>query len=417
MGRLLTSLLLAVTSRQSLRAIVVYYTSSLLVVIGVCFGYDFVPRIDYKDFPGFSITQPAPSLLGCFANWDGVWYRDIAERGYSFDSREGSYVIFFPGYPCMAALISYATAMDSIVSLLLVSHVSFLFCIGLLEKYVRLRSPDIGDRPLLLTLLAFSFSPMSFFFRVAYAESLFCLLVLLTLYGVHQRWSLWVLAGIIGTATAVRLVGLALIPVLAMYIWDSRSRRRWRYSQLLALPFSAWGFLSYAAYLAVQFGDSTIFHTNQVYFNDESRMADSLLVRVLNLLTAEPIWSPYSPHSPLYWRLWSEQANPLVNLRLMNPVFFIVTSVMVVYGCWAKYLDRYECLVSGALLLVPYVTKGYDNAMLGHARYTLVVVPVFMVAGRLLDKTPPEVGVGLFAVSATLMTLFAALFAAWEVII
>jgi hypothetical protein len=396
----------------------IYCASTALVVAGAWFGYDYLRRQDYAGFPGFAVTQPPPSRLGCFANWDGVWYRDIAERGYSYSGHEGSYVIFFPGYPCVAAAVSILTSLDATWSLLLVSHLSFFFSLCILRRYLQARFPDADAGVVWLTLLAFAFSPMSFFFRMAYAESLFALLVLLTLYGVHRGWPVWSVALMAGAATSVRFVGIALVPVLAMYLWERRASTGERDAfQWLLLPIGVWGVHAYMWYLSEKFGDPLICFNNHVFFNDRSRVSDPALPRLGRLLILEPIWSTYVPGNPRYWASAPDSINPLFSLRFMDPLFFSATAAVVAFGAWTKQLNRYELVTSVSLLVIPYVSKGYDNAMRGHARYALVVVPAFWVIGRLLHSAPYEVRFCIIAASAAYMTIWSALFAAWHIVI
>lgn len=385
-------------------------------MVGVLFGYEFLARRVYQ-FRGFAIVQPPASLLGCFANWDGVWYSDIADHGYTYDSRQGSNVIFFPGYSCLAALVSRLTSFNTTVSLLIVSHGCFLSCIYLMQKYLIARFPDLTADKILLTLLAFAFSPMSFFFRMAYAESLFCLIILLVLYGIKRRWPFWVLVVIAGAGSAVRLVGLSLSCVLAMHLWDSRFSGNQRYwLKWLMLPMGAWGVLLFMSFLSTAFGDPWIFSSNHVFFNTNVR-ADSLLVRLGKLLILEPLWITYMPDSQLYWAKSGDQGDALFSLSFMNPIFFFATVAIVAYGSGARYLNRYECVLSVLLLAIPYISKGYDNAMLGHGRYASVVIPAYWVIGGLLQKMPSELQFIVVACGAVFMTLYATLFAAWHIII
>lgn len=420
-GRLPSALrawLSATTSRLFGDPLGIYLASTVLVIAGALFGYDYLPRQDYAGFPGFAITQPAPSRLGCFANWDGVWYGDIAERGYTYSDREGSYVIFFPGYPCVAADVALLTSLSTTLSLLSVSHGSFLAALYVLRQYLMGRFADAQVDFTRLTLLAFAFSPMSFFFRMAYAESLFALLVLLTLYGVQRGWPAWHVAAIAGAATSVRLVGIALLPALAMYLWESRPATRWRRPlHFVLLPLGVWGVAAYVWYLSAEFGDPWIFASNHTFFNDRGRVSDPLWPRLAKLLIFEPVWSNYLPGNPRYWASSPDTVNPLFSLRFMDPIFFVATAVIVAYGAWKRQLDRYELATSVLLLLIPYVSKGYDNAMRGHARYALVVVPAFWVIGRLLHQAPREAQFCCIAISAAYMTLFSALFASWHIVI
>ena len=96
----------------------------------------------------------------------------------------------------------------------------------------------------------------------------------------------------------------------------------------------------------------------------------------------------------------------------MNPIYFVGTAALVGAGAWKRWLTRYEILVSVPLLLIPYVTKGFDNGMLSHGRFAAVVFPAYIVVGHLLAKLPREVAISLLALSGFLMGIYAAEYAA-----
>lgn len=80
-------------------------------------------------------------------------------------------------------------------------------------------------------------------------------------------------------------------------------------------------------------------------------------------------------------------------------------------------MDARETLLAAGLLLIAYVTKGHDNAMLGHARYASVVIPAYISAGFLLASLPVLVRILLMMLSAALLFAYSALFAAWYIFI
>ena len=170
---------------QLLAATAFYILGLIPVLFGVWFGVDYLQPRNYHDFPGFMITQPDPrgGVLQACANWDGVWYTDIARDGYKYSPDEGSYVVFFPMYPCLGRAVAKAVGVSEQTALLIVAHVALILAILVLQKYVALRFSGstlaVSDGSVLCLLLL----PASFFFRMAYAESLFLLWVLLVLYG------------------------------------------------------------------------------------------------------------------------------------------------------------------------------------------------------------------------------------------
>jgi hypothetical protein len=112
-----------------------YYLSSLIVVLGVAMGHEY-------------LKSPRPrqgGLLDAFANWDGKWYREIAETGYSYDPAASSNVAFFPAFPLLGRLVSHLSGLACTEALLLVSHACLALTFLLLAAYTRARfGPKAG---------------------------------------------------------------------------------------------------------------------------------------------------------------------------------------------------------------------------------------------------------------------------------
>jgi hypothetical protein len=81
-------------------------------------------------------------------------------------------------------------------------------------------------------------------------------------------------------------------------------------------------------------------------------------------------------------------------------------------GAWKRWLTREEIGVSIPLLLISYVTKGFEWGLTSHGRFAAVVFPVYIVMGHLLARLPPPVPISLLALSAFLLGAYTALFAA-----
>lgn len=412
----------------AVRNLLTWYVTLLVVAAGVWFGVDYLPRREYNDFPGFLIWQPETSFLNGFATWDGVWYADIAGKGYQYDPGEGSHVVFFPLYPVCGWLVSQVTGWDVVLSLVVVSQVVFLADLWVLGAYARDRSASGDDTLVEQSLFALAILPGTFWFRMAYSDGLFLLFVLLFLLGIRRGWSLWWLALFSAGATGTRTVGVVLAAVWAFEVWRRQAERhggRWKLATLLrtvgwgllAGPMAIGGLLGFMVHLWWVFGDPLLFHSNQSLFNDAARMAVPWPRRLFDLATLESLWSILVPGTNRYWMTHETVDNPLFTLRFMNVPYFAASAVLLLIGWWRNWLNRTELWVGGLLLAIPYVTKGYDNAMLGHARYAAVAAPVYLVAGHLLTALPPLARQLLGALSACLLAFYSALFAAWFIFI
>lgn len=404
----------------------------LIVALGVLFATTFVPPKDYHGFSGFLIRQPLPSLLNGFAAWDGAWFTEIAKDGYRYQPGVGSHVVFFPVYPTLGAVVSRIFCCDERVALLLISNGCFLAALYVLRLYV-----TQGERPGCAraadhSIWLYCVLPSSFFFRMAYSESLFLLLTVLVVYGMKAKWSDWALAALVGAATGTRAVGVVLVLVFAHYLWTSRqcdepvefpsgrgsqtaapSRGFAALRSVCLLVVSCWGILEFTAYLWWAYADALAWFTNQTVYN--VRPNSSFGDRIISLLSFEPIWSVFVPGSAGYWARWPGATPAIFSLAFANPIYFTATCALLAYGWRSRVLEPRDVVVGALLLAVPYVTKGHDNVMLGFARYSSAAYPSYIVGGCLLARLPrPLAAMGL-VVSAVMMCLYSALFAAWFV--
>ncbi|RMG33866.1 MAG: hypothetical protein D6725_15165 [Planctomycetota bacterium] len=351
--------------------------------------------------------------MGALTCWDGVWYVNIAREGYWYDPLKRSPVAFFPAYPLLGrAVARCCTGLSENAALLVVSNLAFLGSLVLLMDYVRGRWPADDAAVGMETLLVIALWPTGVFFRVAYSEALFLFVCLLAMYGMQRRWPLILLAGIVGLGTACRPVGVALIPVLLLHLWQEN--RRWtpflRRAAWL-LPVASWGILAYMAFQYLAFGDALAFVKTQERWR--VRHAASLVHHAVNLAILEPLWSVYVPSSEAYWARWEHVRNPLFSLQFANPVYFATAAALLAYGAWRRWLSSLEVVLGAGLLLIPYLTHAYQVVMMGHGRYAVVVFPAYIVLGRLLQRIPREVLGLLCALSGFLMGSYAALLAAW----
>ncbi|MBI1902668.1 MAG: hypothetical protein HYS13_16335 [Planctomycetia bacterium] len=423
----------------ALEGVTYYYATSLIVVVGAVFGATTIGQRN-------RVPAAEAGVLGRFANWDGVWYRQIAEDGYSNDPTRLSSVGFFPAYPLVARVVADVTRTRVDWSLLLVSHGALLATFVLLGRYVQERFPREGRDLVHFTLLAFGLVPTTFFFRMAYTESLFCLFTTLSLLGMHRRWHPLLVAVVVGSATATRLVGIALVPAFCLYAWrhppgpaerDARdsqlasgdfcavSGRGGRYRaaakidvarRLLALGLlvavAMWGLIAFITFQWVEFGDPLAVVKTQTIFALRHGQIASMGERLLAAMTLEPIWATYWPGDVGYWGRYDPRAVPVLSLQFANPLFFCGTIVVIAIGCWRRRLTTYEWLSAALLLLIPYVLRSHDNAMAGFGRFSAVVIPVYPVLGWLLLKLEPGARCAILCVSAFFLGAYAAMFAA-----
>ncbi len=382
-----------------------YVLTSLIVVLGVTFGHHFLP---------LSSTPNARKveLLGAYGNWDGGWYRKIVVNGYSYHPDRMSTVAFFPLYPCLAGILVELTGVTPEWALLIVSHLFLAATFVLMLAYFRQRfksaSPRLGE----LALLAFGLFPTTFFFRMAYTESLFVFLSLLVFIGMERRWALLELAILIGLATASRSVAVALIPCLILHVRERSPSTRVFVGRLCYLvPIACWGIWAYMAYQYVCFGEPLAFVKTQK--NWSIRPPVPLEEKAIALLSLEPARAVFDPSSPCYCARREPQINSLFSLQLANPLYPLLTLVLVVTGKVKGWVNGKELLFSILLLLIPYVTRSYESCMGSNARYAAAIFPVYLSLGHLLGRLPGHSSSLLLALSGFLLGTYSALFAAW----
>jgi hypothetical protein len=147
---------------------------------------------------------------------DSWFYRAIAADGYDRSERAA----FFPLFPL---LVRFAGGEFPLTAMLL-SNLAFAAALLLLGAVTTAAGGSADDAARAMFYLAFF--PTSYFFSLPMTESLFLALTLgATLAALRGRW--W-LAGLLGAfASATRLVGVLLIPLLLLLPSRRRASKLW----------------------------------------------------------------------------------------------------------------------------------------------------------------------------------------------
>lgn len=222
----------------------------------------------------------SPWLWG-WANMDGVHYLSIAQNGYyQFEQA------FFPLYPLLIKWLANFLDKNYLLAALFIAHSSFLGSLIIFYKLLKKQLSETVARWGTVLLLAF---PTSFFFASVYTESLFLFFIMGTLYGIFKKR--WLMAGImVGLASATRLVGIFLLPLL-FYEWWKEKKKTLLGS--LGITLGCLGFLGYLGYLWQTYGDPLLFFHVQPAFGagrsgQEIILLPQVIYRYLRIfLTAE----------------------------------------------------------------------------------------------------------------------------------
>ena len=219
-------------------------------------------------------------------------------------------------------------------------------------------------------------------------------------------------ATIVGFATAVRPVGVALLLPLAWYAAAGKHGFAPRLRRLgWAMPLGCWGLAAYMLYQAIELGEPLAFAKTQTHWRIEQQCGAA--EKALSLASWEPIWSVYLPGTCAYFG--NRGDNAWVHaMRPYNPMFFVGTVALIAAGAWKGWLTTNEVLLSIPLLAIPYVTRAYEMCMESQGRFAAVVLPAYIVMGHLLARLPRAVSVLILASSGLVLAFFASGFAAGD---
>jgi hypothetical protein len=309
------------------------------------------------------------------SNWDTGWYLSIIETGYHRELGAQSNVAFFPVYPLLVRWIS-SLGPEPVAAGVGLSLACFLAALFVLRRLLLTRlEPRAASNALLLT----AFWPFSFFFGLAYTESLFLLLAAASFMFAHEeRW--WPAALCAGVASATRVVGVFVaVGIVLAFLQKDEWRPTPRYlmkSAALGIV-GASGLLAFMAYLARHTGSALAFLEVQSFWPDRGQGVAGLK-RVPEILTSQASSVEYAT----------------LLVFLIPLVLFLGLSIYVLLrldSAWGAF-----CLMT---LLAPLLTGSIASTN----RYVLVLFPCFAAVAELLKDRAAVV----VAASAGLLGVFA----------
>lgn len=391
-------------------SIVFWYFTTVLVLIGVSFGFE---QVTLERLHGSSATRV--DWLSSFAAWDGEWYVGIVDHSYTYDPQQMSSVAFFPAYPTLAGAVKWVTGCRTEIALLVISHLAMLGCFIVLAMYISERFASDPELERDYALLSLGLFPTTFWMRMCYTESLFLLSILLAMLAMQRRWHPLAIAVIIGFATATRSAGVALLPVFWWWLWIDRQPRsisRAMSTALTLLPVCLWGLLAYIFYLYWKFDAPFAFTQTQPHWNE--RLVAGLGDKLIKLVTLEPFWAVYVPSSACYWGKVPPQDNPLFNMKFWNPIYVLGTAALVGYGIKKRWVNAREILLVLGLLAIPLWFQATRTCMMSQARYASVIFPTYIVLGKILAQLPAPLTAVLCSASGLMLGVYTAMFVSWH---
>ncbi len=359
------------------------------------------PSFPYHDII-FSLSN-IPQWIYSWANFDGVHYITLARNGYV---GTGLIQAFFPLYPAAIALL-IPLQISSIISGL---TLSFLGLVGAACTLFLLVKKHFTSRIAFWSVIGLLLFPTSFFFAALYSESFFLFFILQALYWYERKK--WLLLTIfIGSASATRLVGIALVPVLLLdiglqdmsfkartvstsrYLWQGMVRIIDNWTQnvraVISVSLGSVGLLGYMTYLYYTFGDALYFYHVQPEFGggreEQIVLLPQVIFRTLKIVLTVPV---SILRTPVYIQELLAGTLPLILLALLY-----------------KKVPTTWLVFSAIALLLPTATGTFSSM----PRYALVAFPLFVGFG-LLMRDRPKVGLPLLLLSTFLMVFNTILF-------
>ncbi|MGI9184169.1 MAG: mannosyltransferase family protein [Solirubrobacteraceae bacterium] len=211
---------LRINSRDVLYVLAIYFATRALLLLAAYVE----ASLGHHDF------------LHELSNWDGLWYREVANHGYpGHPSYAQTTLGFFPLFPISIWLLEpifqifghdqiWAASVAGIVISGIGGAVACVYVFRLAEAWW---DREVARRAAVLFILF----PGSVVFSMVYSEGLLLPLAAACLYALERKR--WLQAGILaGLATAVQPVALALIPVCAISALIELHRRGYRFTVL-----------------------------------------------------------------------------------------------------------------------------------------------------------------------------------------
>ncbi|MDX3369506.1 hypothetical protein PV387_26340 [Streptomyces sp. ME02-6987-2C] len=311
------------------------------------------------------------------ATWDGWWYLQVAEHGYSpalvrldsdglFTVQQNS-VAFFPLYPALIRMVSESTGLGLYGSGILVSVVSSFVAAAGIYAVISLLA---GARAGTVAAGLWAVAPGAGVEWAVYSESLFVAIAAWTCYAVMK--GRWVTAGLLAftaglnrptSAVLIGAVGLAALVTLAR---PASRREHGVRGPVYAMLVAPLGLLSYIAWVGWSTGEATAYFTLQregwAHFFDYGAYTWDVL---RNLAVGRGDY-PFAFSTP-----------DLLSLQLVLALPFLI----------ALMLRRRPPLVLVAYTLATIVTVLGTQQMFGNTmRYLLPAFPLLLAPAAALSR-------------------------------
>lgn len=223
------------------------------------------------------LALPQGGLAAAMCQYDCGWYARLATLGYASDSGFGKFGVypnwaFFPLYPLLLRASVWASTLPAELAGIFLSSALYVGFVVVAAAYLRRTRPASDLAAWVVFSLLF---PFGFTFSAVYAESLFALLLTLSVLLLRDGRPL---AAGIATALlcAARPTGVLMLPLIAVdrlrHLWMGRARPDRAALLAEALLPLAIAPLGLSISMAVQYalvGDALAFNRVQILWNRE----------------------------------------------------------------------------------------------------------------------------------------------------
>jgi hypothetical protein len=343
------------------------------------FFFDAKPTFIYKSTGDVIL----PFLYG-WANFDGVHYLNIIDRGYK---ETGLVQAFFPAFPIITRYLMTLINANPYWTGLLFANIAFLIAIILFYKLLLL---DLKEKQVEVALILLLLFPTAFYFGAFYTESLFLLSVAGAFCAARkQNWPATAVFTIIATST--RVVGVALIPALIIELFLQQKKQAtlpelfnkskatklmadffyvlWNQKRaLLFILGGGLGLLSYMIYLQRKFADPLYFFHVQSEFG-AGRQESIITLPQVFWRYLKILWTA----RPIDWKYYSYVLEALAG-------FGGFVSLILAF----KYVRLSYVVFSLGIFIIPTLTGTFSSL----PRYLLPAFAIYLTTAKILEIHP-----------------------------
>lgn len=157
-----------------------------------------------------NIYGTLPQLFrNTFVRSDATPYLGIAQNGYATEGDARFHIVFFPAYPLATRALAMLTGSYLLSAVLLSNACLYIGCIAMFK----LGCIDYGRAVSMRAVRLLLVSPVAFFFRLPFTESMFFMLTVLALFAARRQR--YVLSGLFGLLAALtRMTGIIVLGVI-----------------------------------------------------------------------------------------------------------------------------------------------------------------------------------------------------------